>query len=262
MKRLLLTSLTLCYCTLFFGCSSTKQNNPAISPLPGKPTLRVGVAPVYAPMAFKKNNQLKGFEIEAAQLLAKEMGNKMQFVELNWDELIPALLGDRIDLIMSGFTITKARRVRIAFTEPYHVVSQAALIRVNDQDRLNSRKDIMEHDIRIGVQRGTTGEQFVELYCPQATKKVFSSVADAAWALGQKSVDAVIFDNDAILWEASKNEADFTVVADEKFTVEELGWGLRRTDAQLKKEVNEVLARWKTDGTLKMLLSRWIPENL
>jgi ABC-type amino acid transport substrate-binding protein len=53
----------------------------------------------------------------------------MAFVELAWEELIPALKGDRIDVIMSGMSVTPVRQHRVRFVQPYLRVGQMAIIR-------------------------------------------------------------------------------------------------------------------------------------
>jgi len=50
----------------------------------------------------------------------------------DWEDEIEALLNGRIDIIMSGMSITKAREVRIAFTEPYLKSGLLAAFRAED----------------------------------------------------------------------------------------------------------------------------------
>src|SRR5262249_54888242 len=68
----------------------------------GASILRVGVTPTYPPIIFKQNQQLAGVEVELARRLGARLGRPAQFVELRWDEQIPALIAGAIDIIMSG----------------------------------------------------------------------------------------------------------------------------------------------------------------
>src|SRR5215470_1179537 len=63
--------------------------------------LRVGISPIYPPLAFKENNELKGVEVDLANKLGQTLGTKITFVELPWDQLIPAVNSGKIDVIMS-----------------------------------------------------------------------------------------------------------------------------------------------------------------
>ena len=59
-------------------------------------------------------------EADIARGVGEEMkGAPIAFVELAWEELIPALKGDRIDVIMSGMSVTPVRQHRVRFVQPY-----------------------------------------------------------------------------------------------------------------------------------------------
>ncbi|HID97627.1 MAG TPA: transporter substrate-binding domain-containing protein, partial [Thermodesulfobacteriaceae bacterium] len=53
--------------------------------------LRVGISPDYPPMIFKQGKKLAGLEFEPASILARELDRLVKFVELRWDQQIPAL---------------------------------------------------------------------------------------------------------------------------------------------------------------------------
>ena len=76
-------------------------------PLPQRPVLRVGVAPLYPPLIFKRDNKITGMETDFAFLLGKALNSDIVFVEFPRTELISALTGGKIDIVMSGMTATK-----------------------------------------------------------------------------------------------------------------------------------------------------------
>ena len=53
--------------------------------------LRVGIAPIYPPLAFKKAGKLEGIEPEFARLVGERLGRPIAFTELTWDDLLVAL---------------------------------------------------------------------------------------------------------------------------------------------------------------------------
>ncbi|MEZ5436089.1 MAG: transporter substrate-binding domain-containing protein [Pseudomonadales bacterium] len=67
-------------------------------------TLRIGVSPNYQPLAYKQDGQLTGIDIAAGETIAQQMGRKAEFVEMAFEQLIPALQAGKIDIIMSGMT--------------------------------------------------------------------------------------------------------------------------------------------------------------
>src|SRR5262245_11470139 len=82
-------------------------------------SLRVGTSGDYAPLTFVEGGQLKGVEIDFANELAKETGRKLELVQMPFVELIPALEGGKIDVIMSGMSVTSERKEKVEFTDPY-----------------------------------------------------------------------------------------------------------------------------------------------
>jgi ABC-type amino acid transport substrate-binding protein len=248
LKLIILTSITL-----LFGSYAGAQDSVA------KPAvLHVGVAPDYPPIIFKLNGQITGAEADLAKMLAKEINRSVQFVELGWDELIPALMEQKIDIIMSGMTITEARRVRIDFTDHYLKSGLLTLIRTEDASKYNSVKSIKENYVTIGVVAGTTGEAFVRKTFPLARVVTFAKASSAPFEIRNRRIDMFINDAPSIIWLASENEADLTGVWI-LLNTEYLGWGVRRGDQQFLDQVNSVLGVWRKNGTLKQVLVKWMP---
>ena len=71
--------------------------------------MRVGVSPDYPPMVFKQNDRITGAEADLALRLGNALGSPVEFVEMGWDQLIASLMEGKIDIIMSGMTITEAK---------------------------------------------------------------------------------------------------------------------------------------------------------
>lgn len=221
--------------------------------------LRVGVSPDEPPVAFKQAGAVCGFEADLAYRLANQLHRPLVFVELDWSDLIPSLLNGDIDIIMSGMTITPEREVRISFSKPYLRVGQMALVRRPEVGWFENLSQRLERsDINIGVQRGTTGERFVETHYPRARKVVYSTPADAALGLKTRRIDVLVHDAPAIWWLASQYEADLAGVFT-PLTEEYLGWGMRRDDVDFREDVDGIIDRWKKDGTLQDAALRWIP---
>jgi ABC-type amino acid transport substrate-binding protein len=80
------------------------------------PPLRVGMAPNYPPLAFKQNGKLKGIEVDFAKRLRSALNRKVEIVETEWEELGPALEAKKIDMVMSGTSITEERKEKVNFT--------------------------------------------------------------------------------------------------------------------------------------------------
>ena len=240
----------------FTGCATTKDSPPAQGVKSN--ALRVGVSPDYPPMIFKLNDRIAGAEADLALRLGNALGSPVEFVELGWGQLIPSLTERKIDIIMSGMTITEARKARINFTDPYFKSGLATLMRAEDAREHDSLQKIRDTVSRVGVVRGTTGEAYVRasFYNP-ATVIPLANANEGARALKTRRIDLFINDAPSLVWLVSENESlkGFW----EPLNEEHLGWGVSRDDIQLLTQVNFILRNWKKDGTLNEVLLKWLP---
>jgi polar amino acid transport system substrate-binding protein len=206
-------------------------------------------------MIFKEGKNIVGVEADFAQALGRELGRPVTFVELPWPELIDGLEANKIDIIMSSMSITRARLTRVAFSDPYLRVGQMALVRADARFSPGS-----QNGQTIGVKKATTGDLLVQQEFPRAKRKYFDSGDEAAKALLKKKIDLYISDSTMIWFLAGKHEAQGLVTAPMVLSDETLAWGMRRSDAQLQESVNKALKSMITQGEVKKVLRRWIPK--
>jgi polar amino acid transport system substrate-binding protein len=250
-------ALLLAALLLWAGCAEDYYRpSGAQSDVPPN-ALRVGVTSTYPPIVFRQAGQVTGVEADLARLLGPRLGRPVYFVEVLWDQQIDALLAGRTDIIMSGMSVTDARAVRIAFTEPYLEGGLMAAVRTEDARQYGSAEALLRTSATVGVIERTTGDVFVQRNFPNARRVALSIASDGALALRRRTIDVFVHDGPAIAWLVSANEADLTGIW-QPLNRENLAWGIRRDDPLLA-QVNDVLATWKRDGTLTDVLVRWLP---
>ncbi|RUV39054.1 transporter substrate-binding domain-containing protein, partial [Mesorhizobium sp. M7A.F.Ca.MR.228.00.0.0] len=67
--------------------------------------LRVAVQTQGPPFSLVgANGERTGSSVELAEMMAKEMGVKITFLDFDWDGLIPALLSGKADLLVADMT--------------------------------------------------------------------------------------------------------------------------------------------------------------
>lgn len=242
------------------GCTSTAKDASSLpSNAPDENVLRVGVSTNAPPLIFKQGTKIVGLEADFARELAKYLGKSLRFVELRWKDQIPALLENRIDIIMSGMTITRLREVRIAFSIPYFTSGQMALIRREDEALFKTGFFVLTKNSAIGAIKDTTGEYFIETQYGSVKKISFSTSRDAVKALIDKRIDMFVHDAPIILYLASENETKGITPSFSLLTKEYLAWGIRKNDEGLLTSANEFLKTINDDGRLKQMIRFWIP---
>jgi polar amino acid transport system substrate-binding protein len=239
------------------GCA-TSDNPQTRDEIPAATNvLRIGITPTLAPIAFQRNGQLAGIEVDLARALAKALGRTPRFIELPWEKQIDALMANQTDLIMSGMSITPARQMRVAFTEPYMRSGQTALVRRSELASLQLTLFTSQH--RIGVQPGTTGEYYVQQQFSKAEVKLFKTPAAGAQALIKGHIDAFIHDAPANWWLASVHESEGLTVIPRYLTEEYVAWAARKNDTALVEAANRWIATARKNGELQRLIGHWIP---
>jgi len=258
-KMCMKVALLFLIAAIFLGCATTQE--PIVVEETKQNSLRVGITPSYPPLIFKLGENIAGVEVDLARKLGEELNRPVKFVELSWDDLIPALLEGKIDMIMSGMSITSAREVRVAFTDHYLKSGLLIAMRAEDAQKYISLEDIQENHLAAGVIKDTTGDVFVQKNLPRARMVPYSRADRAAFDLKLRRIDIFVDDALSVIWLVSENEADLTALW-EPLTEEYIAWGVRRDNREFLAQVNSILRQWKQDGTLHNVLLKWLPPEI
>src|SRR5215470_3835097 len=253
-ERRQVAALVLGVAVALAGCSA--QHGPG-APGAAGPPLRVGVMSDSLPYVSMQGGRLEGLEVDFARELGAALGRRLEFVPLGWEDQIPALLDRRTDIIMSGMTITRARELTVAFSQPYLRSGLIALVRPAERARYPTAAAVLATQDRVGVVGGTTGERFVREHL-RAPLSVYPTAPAGILELTQRRVDLFIHDAPVSLWAVSRDEANLAPVL-APLDEESLGWAFRRDDDALRAAADAALARWRTDGTRARILTRWLP---
>jgi polar amino acid transport system substrate-binding protein len=251
------------------GCilDDYRPPKPAPPPPPSgtllKSQLRVGISPDYIPLAFKDPALgLVGVEVDFAERIGNGLGKKIVFVETPFPELIPSLLEDRIDMIMSGMTITKERAEQISFTDPYARISQMALVRAKDKAAFPDAQSFFRVTSKVGFVQKTSAELAARTFFPKAT--IVPQPTIEAGIAGLRKGEIAVFIHDApTVWRIAGNQSEKELVGLYwPLTQESLAWAVRKDDEPLRLALNRELDALRLSGRLKQILSKWVPLRI
>ena len=221
--------------------------------------LRVGFESGYVPfeMTDTKGNFM-GFDIDMAKEMAKAMGVKFVPVNTAWDGIIPALLSDKFDIIMSGMTITQERNLKINFADPYIIVGQTILLNKKHEGQVKSYKDLNDSKYTVTSKLGTTGEQAVKRMIPKANYKSFETETEAFLEVLNGKADAYVYDlPNCVFLYATQGEGK-VVFLDQPFTYEPLAWAINKGDPDFMNWLNNFLRQIRNDGRYQEMYDYWI----
>ena len=167
--------VVLSACLFIFGCAGMQQGfyspsaGPVLSRVQQNGELRIGLTGEMPPLNMTtKDGDLIGMEIELAELIADAMGVKPKFVTMPFSELLPSLRSGKIDLVISGMTITAKRNMEVAFVGPYYKSGKAFLTKFKTVAAVKDPDEINNPRTRLAALKGSTSQEFVENFIPEA----------------------------------------------------------------------------------------------
>ncbi len=266
MKKGLLAVL-LSTAILCAGLLSTSQasnmdlaNSSTLEQILKRGEIRVGFDVGYVPfeMSDKKGNFV-GFDIDLAKMMAKAMGVKFVAVNTAWDGIIPALVTEKLDIIIAGMTITQERNLKVNFADPYIIVGQTVILSGKHKDTVKSYKDLNDPKYTITSKLGTTGEMAAKRLMPKAKYKSFEDATEAALEVAGGRADAFIYDlPTCAAFQARQGDNAKTVFLDEPFTFEPLAFAIRKGDPDFLNWLNNFLRQIKHDGRYDKMYNKWM----
>jgi polar amino acid transport system substrate-binding protein len=173
------------------GCGSSDNNTGTASGgEAGSGTLTVGSDIPYPPFEQGKPGNYTGFDVELLEAVAKASGREAEFEDTSFDTIFLDLAQGKFDAVASAATITPEREKTVDFTDPYYLSEQAIL--VNEGEEIDSVEALS--GTTVGVQQGTTGQEFVEEKGEAGELRKYPQGPDAVNALKTGTVEAVVID--------------------------------------------------------------------
>ena len=209
-----------------------------------KKTYINGIDPDFPPFAYiDKECKPAGFDVESVDWIAKEMGFEVKHQPTAWDTIIPTLNAKKIDFIASGLSVTKERAEVIAYTIPYYEHKWSLVVRV-DSD-LNIVTGLSKGHT-VGVQRGTTGANWIEDSLIKngvdVKIKVYDTFTLAIEDLLNGRIDSAVQD-DTMVKQILEARSGLKEVGTWGTGEERYAYGLRKGDTELLNLLNEGLKK-------------------
>ncbi len=224
--------------------------------------LKVGVSADYPPMAYKQDGRIVGIEADNAKAVSAIIGQDMTLVDMPFEQLIPALKAGDIDVIMSGMSVTAQRSEEVLFTDSYMDVGQMAIMSTEKIAHFSQPWALLREGVRIGVEPGTTGAEYVAAQLRNAQVTFFKDSAAAFAGLRNDEIDLYIHDAPTSWQLATSTENGDLISLYKPLTHEKLAWAVRKDDERLASRLNDALQTLKRNGTLSYIFNRWVPVTV
>ncbi|MBS1837575.1 MAG: amino acid ABC transporter substrate-binding protein [Actinobacteria bacterium] len=217
----------------------------------------------YEPMEMeatttKTPSGYTGFDIDLVQQIATKAGRSLVVKVTPFDSIFASMDAGTCDAVVSSVTITDERKANMAFTTPYFDSNQSLMVLKKNAQKFKTIDDLAGKT--IGVQSGTTGEEWVNSHKPSgATVKALPGAADLFAALEAGSIDAILQDYPINAYRATK---DKNVVITQKIqTDEKYGMAVKKGDTATLDMLDKGLSTAKSDGSYDKLYEKYFGEK-
>ena len=209
LKKLLATGLAAVMVMGLVGCSSSSKSSSAsassaassstekvdkLEEVKKAGVLRMGTSADYAPYEFHTvidgKDTIVGFDTTIVEEVAKDMGVKVEYTDMDFDGLLGALNADKVDVVLACMTPDETRKKSVDFSELYYEDSNVCIVRKGDEDIVKSADDLK--DLKVGVQSGTTQASYVTEDLGITEAKQLKRVPDLMLELQNKNIDVIV----------------------------------------------------------------------
>src|SRR3990167_354402 len=231
------------------------------------PTLRLATEGAYPPFNYyTADGQLAGFDIEIGKALCERMQAKCSLVAQDWDGIIPALLGNKYDVVIASMFITEERKQKVAFSNPYQ--KSAMTFVVSNDSELKDFSPAAMAGKTIGAQGATTQADYLMAMFPESDVRLYPTQDAVNLDMASGRLDAQVGDMIPMLDWTQKSEDGSCcrlageAISDPKYSGEGVGMAVRKEDEQLRLALNQALASIIADGTYKTINDKFFSVNL
>ena len=272
LKKLLATGLAAIMVMGLVGCSSSKGSSSSASSdasssaakteklqqIKDAGVLKVGTSAEYSPYEFHKvvdgEDKIVGFDDFVVQEIAKDMGVKVEYEDMDFDGLLGALQADKVDIVLAGMTPDEKRKKSVDFSDICYTNSNVCIVAKGKEDIIKKSEDLK--DLKVGVQKGTTQADYVTNTLGISDATQLKKIPDLMLELQNGKIDVIVtgkavaeinvkkYDNIAIGNTTVGDEVAETAAA----AIKKSGNGVDNTS--FVKSVNDTIKRLQDSGDM------------
>lgn len=219
------------------------------------------------PFSFQdpKTRAVVGYEVDICKAVADSLGVPLELKLIAVEARIPELIAGRVDVVAANLGWSPERAQQIDYSHQHFVSLQKVLAREKDQD-LKSPAELAGK--RVSAVRGSSSEQGARKYIPNVEPVTFKDPSGAFLALQQGKVSGFV-GSELMLAKLRQQAASSAVpvkILEPALFVEPWGVGVRKGDAAMLGQVNQVLDKLEASGEATRIFDKWFgvgtPFNL
>ena len=262
MQKVLALLLTLVLSISLIACGNASSSQPAPS-APGsesapaslvpqetpKEKIILGTSADYPPYEFHKiidgKDQIVGFDISLAQLIAEKLGKELEIRDIPFDSCLIELNTDKVDFVIAGMSPDADRDA--FFTDIYYKTTQCVLVRKGEAA---AYKDVASLAGKtIGAQLGSAQEKAAKQEMPQSNLVSLQKVPDLLMDLTAGKSEAVVMEQLVAKSYLASND-NMEIAFDLEYMTAGCAVAVKTGNQELLDQINVIVNEALADGTL------------
>lgn len=230
-------------------------------------TIRLLTDRDFPPFSYETpEGKTAGVSVDLALAVCTELKANCVVIAKAFNELLPALLNNEGDVIVSGLRIDEAVLKKAAMTRPYFWSLGRFAVRVGSQLRGSDIRSLAGR--RIGYVANSSHGAWLEKYYSRSTLTPFPSEAEMNEALRTGALDVSFGDGlRLIYWLAGSSSRGCCkpldgAFVDRQFFSRNLSFLTRKDDPETAKAFDYALDRLQEKGTSAEVFARYLPSGL
>ena len=222
--------------------------------------IRFGSSMDYPPFdSYDQNYLPTGFDIALARELGARLGLQIEFVDMPFETLLSAVQTGQVDSAIAAISVTEERQASVDFSSVYYSDKTSVLSRQGSGISITAPNQLATY--RVGVQRGTTYEQWVKQslidtgLMPGDKLFAYQEPEHAVNDLKAGYVDVVVM---GALPADEFISAGGVELSGESLNPQSLAIAMAKGSPTLLARVNEALNLIQTDGTMARLADQYL----
>nr|WP_228534944.1 cystine ABC transporter substrate-binding protein [Noviherbaspirillum malthae] len=223
-------------------------------------TLKIALEGTFPPFNFKDaaTNELSGFDVDVAKLIASKLGLKPEFITAEWSGILAGLSAGKYDVIVNQVGVTPQRQEVFDFSEPYTISNPQLIVHRNQPSTFKSLEDLKGK--KVGVGQGTNFEQKVKAISGVEVKS-YPGAPEYLQDLASGRIDAAVNDSLMVsyLLKTSSLPLKAGAVVGE---TEKMAIPFKKGNPQFKAAINKALAEALADGSFSKISVKWFGRDV
>ncbi|HWP50436.1 MAG TPA: ABC transporter permease subunit [Clostridia bacterium] len=225
-----------------------KPQNPTM-------TLKVATSGTVQPFSYYKGSALTGYDMELAQRLALYLNAEIDMRVYDYDGFPSAAEAGTIDCILANLNATEERGKTMDFSDALFKTETGLLV----QDTKTPQNNMASPETATYGITSVVAQDHLSKQYPKAKLTMYPSATDAMLALQNGKVDYVMTSRSTALYMIKQD--NFLDIHQDNVVNEACYIAIAQGRAGLKNQINAVLSRFKSDGVLSELNTRWTNDG-